>query len=118
MLIGGRAVTVFFGQKQERLVVFQSNVRLELGQFGHQLLFHLLGRAAMPPLGFVGTPTAIDARRVVESGTAPVINTGIAHREPGIGQIGAGIARAPLGCFVDALREVGRRIGLTAGPPA
>ena len=37
---------------------------------------------------------------------APVINTGIAHREPGIGQIGAGIARAPLGCFAAALRAL------------
>jgi hypothetical protein len=70
---------------------------------------------ALPPLGFVGTPTAIDARLVVESGTAPIINTGIAHKEPGIGQIGAGIARAPLACFGDALREVGRR--LTAPSP-
>ncbi len=67
---------------------------------------------ALPPLGFVGCPTAIDLRRVVESGTAPVINTGIAHREPGVGQIGAGIARAPLACFADALREVGRRLGV------
>jgi hypothetical protein len=67
---------------------------------------------ALPPLGFAGTPTAIDARRVVESGTTPVINTGIAHREPGIGQIGAGIARAPLACFGGALRELARRLGL------
>jgi len=67
---------------------------------------------ALPPLGFVGTPTAIDLRRVVESGTAPVINTGIAHKEPGVGQIGAGIARAPLACFADALREVGRRLNV------
>jgi len=67
---------------------------------------------SLPPLGFVGTPTAIDLRRVVESGTAPVINTGIAHKEPGIGQIGAGIARAPLGCFAAALREVGQRLGV------
>src|SRR5918992_3698407 len=66
---------------------------------------------ALPPLGFAGTPTAIDVRRVVEGGVAPVINTGIAHREPGIGQIGAGIARAPLACFAAALREVGRRLG-------
>src|SRR6185503_12762811 len=58
----------------------------------------------LPALGFAGTPTAIDLRRVVESGVAPVINTGIAHREPGIGQIGAGVARAPLGCFAAALR--------------
>jgi len=68
---------------------------------------------ALPALGFAGTPTAIDARRVVESGIAPVINTGIAHREPGIGQIGAGIARAPLPCFGAGLRELGHRLGLT-----
>jgi hypothetical protein len=67
---------------------------------------------ALPNLGFAGTPTAIDARRVVESGLAPVINTGIAHRRAGIGQIGAGIARAPLECFGAALRELGRRLGL------
>jgi hypothetical protein len=66
----------------------------------------------IPALGFAGTPTAIDARRVVESGVAPVINTGIAHREAGVGQIGAGIARAPLACFSGALVEVGRRLGL------
>jgi hypothetical protein len=66
---------------------------------------------ALPPLGFVGAPTAIDVRRVVDSGMAPVINTGIAHREPGIGQIGAGIARAPIACFAEALRELGRRLG-------
>jgi hypothetical protein len=59
---------------------------------------------ALPPLGFAGTPTGIDARRVVETGVAPVINTGIAHREPGVGQIGAGIAYAPLACFADAVR--------------
>ena len=67
---------------------------------------------SLPPLGFAGTPTGIDIRRVVGSGTTPVINTGIAHREPGVGQIGAGIARAPLACFGDALRELGRRLGV------
>ncbi len=66
---------------------------------------------ALPTLGFAGTPTGIDVRRVVESGVAPVINTGIAHREPGIGQIGAGIARAPLPCFEAALRDLGRCLG-------
>jgi hypothetical protein len=67
---------------------------------------------ALPSLGFAGTPTGIDVRRVVESGTAPVINTGIAHRAAGIGQIGAGIARAPLACFSDALRALGAGFGL------
>ena len=70
----------------------------------------------LPALGFAGTPTGIDLRRVVESGVAPVINTGIAHREPGIGQIGAGIARAPLGCFAAALRALADELGVTASP--
>jgi hypothetical protein len=65
---------------------------------------------ALPPLGFAGTPTGIDARRVVESGVQPVINTGIAHKLPGVGQIGAGIARAPLSCFADALRGLATRL--------
>ena len=67
---------------------------------------------ALPALGFAGIPQAIDARRVVESGTQPVINTGIAHREPGIGQIGAGIARAPLAVFEAGLRALGQQLGV------
>jgi hypothetical protein len=69
---------------------------------------------ALPSLSFAGTPTGIDVRRVVDSGTAPVINTGIAHRQPGIGQIGAGIARAPLACFEAGLRGVGHEMGISA----
>jgi hypothetical protein len=45
----------------------------------------------------------IDLRKVVELGVAPRVNTGIAHREAGIGQIGAGLVRPPLGLFVEAL---------------
>jgi Protein of unknown function (DUF1116) len=71
---------------------------------------------ALPSLGFAGTPTGIDVRRVVDSGTAPIINTGIAHREPGIGQIGAGIARAPLACFADGVRSVAHRLGVEVAP--
>ena len=48
-------------------------------------------------------PTGIDVRRVAETGIAPAINTGIAHRKPGVGQVGAGVARAPLTCFEQAL---------------
>src|SRR5579875_3120460 len=66
----------------------------------------------IPSLGFAGTPTAIDVRRVVESGVVPIIDTGIAHRLPGMGQIGAGITAAPYGCFTAALRALGRRLGL------
>lgn len=72
---------------------------------------------ALPALNFAGTPTGIDARRVVQTGIAPVINTGIAHRQAGIGQIGAGIARAPLSVFEDALRALGQSLGLEEGGP-
>ncbi len=61
---------------------------------------------AIPALEFAGTPTGIDIRRVVETGIAPAINTGIAHRRAGVGQVGAGIARAPLVCFEKALLAI------------
>jgi hypothetical protein len=61
------------------------------------------GAFTLPPLAFAGTPAGIDARRVVDSGICPVINTGIAHRAAGIGQIGAGITQAPLACFAQAV---------------
>lgn len=57
----------------------------------------------IPSLDFRGTPTAIDVRKVVETGILPVINTGIAHRLPGIGQVGAGLTEPPGGCFHQAL---------------
>jgi len=62
----------------------------------------------IPALEFAGTPAGIDVRRVVETGIAPAINTGIAHRMPGVGQVGAGVARAPLACFERALVALGR----------
>ncbi|MDP2437053.1 MAG: acyl-CoA synthetase FdrA [archaeon] len=64
----------------------------------------------MPSVDFAGTPTAIDARLVVDSGVAPVINTGIAHKEAGVGQIGAGIVHAPLVIFRDAVVSLSRQI--------
>ena len=60
-------------------------------------------RWPIPALEFTGTPTGIDIRRVVELGVTPAINTGIAHRRAGLGQVGAGVARAPLACFEQAL---------------
>jgi hypothetical protein len=60
-------------------------------------------RWAIPALEFSGVPAGIDVRRVVETGIAPAINTGIAHRQAGVGQVGAGVARAPLACFEQAL---------------
>jgi len=65
-----------------------------------------VGRNALFPLAALGegSPTAIDIRRVAESGIVPSINTAIAHRDAGVGRIiGAGIATPPLEPFVEAL---------------
>jgi hypothetical protein len=56
----------------------------------------------IPTLDFRGTPTGIDLIKVVETGILPVINTGIAHRDPGVGMIGAGLVKPPENCFHDA----------------
>ncbi|MDR1014531.1 MAG: DUF1116 domain-containing protein [Coriobacteriales bacterium] len=58
---------------------------------------------SIPVLGFRGNPTGIDVRTVVEKDTLPQINTGIAHRKAGIGQVGAGLVNPPWECFRDAL---------------
>jgi hypothetical protein len=67
----------------------------------------------IPAMDHLGVPTGIDIRRVVETGIAPTINTGIAHKEPGIGQIGAGVVKAPMGCFVQALRALADELGVS-----
>ena len=65
----------------------------------------------IPALDFTGSPAGIDARKVVDTGIEPVINTGIAHKEAGVGQIGAGITRAPMTVFSDAVRALAETIG-------
>jgi hypothetical protein len=67
----------------------------------------------IPSMDYAGVPTAIDIRLVVETGIAPTINTGIAHREPGIGQVGAGVVKAPLQCFEDALVAFAATMGVS-----
>jgi hypothetical protein len=69
----------------------------------------------IPTLDERGTPVGIDIRKVVETGITPQINTGIAGRVPGTGQIGAGVARAPLACFDQALEAFASRSGRGAG---
>ena len=63
----------------------------------------------MPVFGFEGSPVGIDIRKVVRTGIAPVIDTAIAHSEPGHPKIGGGLVRAPMDCFKDALRAFGAR---------
>ena len=63
----------------------------------------------VPILGFRGTPTGIDTTLIVRSGVLPAVNTGIAGREPGVGQVGAGLVVPPMSVFADAVRALALR---------
>lgn len=65
----------------------------------------------MPPLDFRGTPTGIDIRKVVEKGITPRVNTGIAHKDAGVGQVGAGLVRPPMAMFEEALVAFAEKYG-------
>ena len=127
--LGDSAITETFGIGGFAMAAAPAIVRFVGGSPADALEFtRLMGRITLarnpsyqlPSLSFAGTPTGIDARRVVDSGITPVINTGIAHRQAGVGQIGAGIARAPLACFTAALTDLAGRLGGAgaATPPA
>ena len=64
----------------------------------------------IPALDFRGTPTAIDVMKVVETGILPAINTGIAHKEPGVGMVGAGLVKPPANCFVEAFEAFAGKV--------
>ncbi len=66
----------------------------------------------IPALDYAGVPTAIDIRRVLETGLAPTINTGIAHKKPGVGQVCAGVVKAPMACFTQALGGLAETLGV------
>ncbi len=67
-------------------------------------------RFKLPALEFRGTPVAVDVRKVVELGITPKVNTGILHARDGSGQVGAGVAEAPIACFKEALLDLDRRL--------
>ena len=97
------AIVKFVGGTPEDAI--ENSLRMRQVTLGESSVFQL------PALDFRGTACGIDARRVVDTGIEPVINTGIAHREPGIGQIGAGLTRAPLACFVQAVVALDAQLG-------
>jgi len=70
----------------------------------------------IPVMNFRGSPTGIDVRKVVETGILPVINTGIAHREPGVGMVGAGLVKPPENCFRDAVSAFAETYGDVSNP--
>ncbi len=64
----------------------------------------------IPYLNFRGTPTGIDVIKVIEKNILPFIDTGVAHREPGVGQVGAGVLSASLEPFPGAYEGLARRL--------
>ena len=66
----------------------------------------------IPPFDFRGTPTGIDLRKVIEAGITPRVNTGIAHKKAGIGQVGAGLVRPPRKIFEEALVAFAEKYGI------
>ena len=69
----------------------------------------------VPILGFRGTPTGIDATLVCRTGIVPAVNTGIAGKVPGTGQVGAGLVEPPMGCFAEAVRALADRATSAGG---
>lgn len=64
----------------------------------------------IPLLDFMGVPTGIDVRKVISTGILPIINTAIAHKDPGIGMIGAGIVNPPVEAFEKAMLALAENI--------
>lgn len=72
----------------------------------YEITFGEYENVSIPVLYFRGTPLGINVRKMLETGILPQINTGIAHKDPGVGMVGAGILRAPQKCFTDAFEAV------------
>ncbi|MGA2261640.1 MAG: DUF1116 domain-containing protein [Acidobacteriota bacterium] len=64
----------------------------------------------IPYLDFRGSPTGIDVIKVIETGILPFIDTGVAHKQPGVGQIGAGVLKAPAEPFKRAFEGFAKRL--------
>jgi hypothetical protein len=70
---------------------------------------------SIPALDFAAGAAGIDARKVVDRGVLPVINSGIAHRVAGVGQIGAGVTTAPMVCFAAAIKALAQQVSSGEG---
>lgn len=84
----------------------------EISERMDQICISHNNRWPIPTWNFKGACQCIDLRKVVATGIEPLINTGIAHKKAGLGQIGAGQVRAPMACFVKALEAYCRKLGI------
>jgi hypothetical protein len=89
------AITQFVGGSPADALVQSRNMR--------NITIGTNSQFTLPALDFAPTAAGIDIRKVVDTGILPVVNTGIAHKEAGVGQIGAGITSAPLDVFLQTI---------------
>ncbi len=85
-------------------------------QYSREMYHITVGRnpaMSLPALDFAPAPVGIDVRKVVDSGIRPVVTTGIAHKQAGLGQVGAGVVRVPMACYVSALHAFAKKYGVT-----
>lgn len=75
-----------------------------------EICYGISSNFLLATMNFEGTPLGFDIRKIVETGIVPIINTGMAHRKAGIGQIGAGVVKAPYGCFEKALEAFAKTL--------
>ena len=87
--VGGSSSSAILATQEMKVISLATNTKLPIAA-----------------IDFAGTPLAFDVRRICDTSITPLINTGIAHKNAGIGQIGAGICRAPFSPFRDALSAV------------
>jgi hypothetical protein len=100
-LAGATGILALVGGTPEEAVKYSQDMR--------QITVSTSPNYRMPVFGFQGTPVGIDIRKVVQTGITPIIDTAIAHQNPGYPIIGAGLVRAPLECFQKALKAFGQK---------
>ncbi len=104
VLAGATGILSFVGGSPEEAMAYGREMR--------QITVSTSSNYRMPIMGFQGSPVGIDIRKVVQTGITPIIDTAIAHKNPGYPIIGAGLLRAPLEGFQKALRAFGQKYGV------
>ena len=104
VLGGAPGILSFVGGTPEEALAYSRDMR--------QITVSTSPEYLIPALGFEGTAMGIDVRKVVQTNIVPVIDTAMAHKEPGHPIIGAGIVRPPMECFKKALRRFAEKYDL------
>jgi hypothetical protein len=103
-MAGAPALVAFIGGAPKDAI----NTTLDM----YEITFTEHKQFTIPYLDFRGTPTGVDIRKVVEKQITPRVNTGVAHKDPGVGQVGAGVVSAPMAVFEEALVAFAEHYGI------